>query len=138
MNNAKPLPLSPVAGLFLHSHASGRTHGCSATPSCNSVSVSSGNPVVLNVEPYTSSFDPFLSTAAEWPANTSRWDEVYHVPTSFNARDIPIWTPLTTPEGRHQGLGDKRVAALIATAPTTHLRTVSTRSRMQAGASTPN
>ena len=70
-----------LAGLSFHSHASGRRQGRSAAPQpCTCAhSGSSRNPIVMSVAGSARSPDPFLLSAAEWPANSTRWDEVSQV-----------------------------------------------------------
>ena len=108
INGDEHFTLPPLAGLSLHSHASGRTQGRSTVsqPSKGS-SGSSRNPIVMNVAP-SSSPDPFLSSAPGWPANSTAWDEVFQVAESFVRPDVPLWTPLTIPEERRQVFRDNK------------------------------
>ena len=97
INGDEHFTLPPLAGLSLHSHASGRTQGRSTVsqPSKGS-SGSSRNPIVMNVAP-SSSPDPFFSSAAEWPANSTAVDEVFQAAEYFATSDISLWSPPDQP-----------------------------------------
>ena len=60
----------------------------------------------MHVAPSARSHDPFLSSAAEWSANSTDWDDVFQVSESFNTPDIPLWTPLTNPKERRHVFRD--------------------------------
>ena len=59
---------------------------------------SSRNPTVINVAPSARFSDPFLSSAAELPADPPDSDEVFEVCESLATPDIPLWTPTTNPD----------------------------------------
>ena len=70
INGNKHFALSPPGGLLLLSHASGCTQSQSAAPKpFKGSSGSFRNAIVMNVAPSALSPDPFVSSAAEWPAN---------------------------------------------------------------------
>ena len=60
----------------------------------------------------SSSPDPFQPSAAEWPVNSTVWDEVFQVTESFATPDIPLWTPLTNPDERRQVFPDNKGRSL--------------------------
>ena len=70
INGNKHFALSPPGGLLLLSYASGCTQSQSAAPKpFKGSSGSFRNAIVMNVAPSALSPDPFVSSAAEWPAN---------------------------------------------------------------------
>ena len=108
INGDKYFTLPPRVGLSLHSHAGGPTQGRPAAPQpSKGSSGSSRTPFEMNIAT-SSSPDPFLSSAAEWPANSTVWDEVFQVAEFFATPDIPLWTPLTNPEERGQVFRDNK------------------------------
>ena len=107
INGDKHFTLPRLPGLSLHSHASRRKRGRPAAPQpYKGSSGSSRNPLVMHVAPSARSPDPFLSSEAEWSANSTDWDEVFQVSEYFNTPDIPLWTPLTNPSERRQVVRD--------------------------------
>ena len=102
--------LPPLAGLSLQQHAGSRSQSRSAAPSSRSGHVgSSHNPVVMSVahaDHYES--DPFSHTYNHWPADSADWDTVFQVSASFNNKDPPLWTTLTSPEARTRAFRDNR------------------------------
>ena len=106
INGGKHFSATPRG--FLIALACKRTHtrptGRSAV--LQGSSGSSRNPLVMHVAPSARSPDPFLSSEAEWSANSTDWDEVFQVSEYFNTPDIPLWTPLTNPSERRQVVRD--------------------------------
>ena len=120
INSDKHFTLPTLAGLSFHSHASRLTQARSAAPQpSKGSSGSSRNPTVMNVAP-SSSPDPLLSYAAEWPANLTDWDEIFEVSESFATIDIQWWTPLTNPEDG-KSVGTIRAAVSTAMVRVTRL-----------------
>ena len=98
INSDKHFTLPTLAGLSFHSHASRLTQARSAAPQpSKGSSGSSRNPTVMNVAP-SSSPDPFFSSAAEWPANSTAVDEVFQAAEYFATSDISLWSPPDHPE----------------------------------------
>ena len=104
----KYFTLPPLAGLSLHSHASGRTQGRPAPSPHKGTSGSPRNPNVMHVAPSARSPYPFSSSAAEWPANSTDWDQVFQVSYFFSTPDVPLWTPMINPEERRQVVRDNK------------------------------
>ena len=66
INGDRHCTLPPLAGLSLHSHASGHTQGLPAAPQrYKGSSGSFRNPIVTNVTPSAHSPGPFLASAAQ-------------------------------------------------------------------------
>ena len=138
INNEKHCTLRPLAGLSLHSHASRRTQGRSVAPqSFKGPSGSSRNPIVMNVAASGRSPDPFLPSAAEWPANSTDWDGVFQVSKSFPTKTFHYGRPLPLPKKGVKSLGRPRVTVSTAMARITHLRPALPRSPTLDTVSTP-
>ena len=112
INGDENFTLPPPAGLSLHSHTNGHTPGRPTASPHKGSSGSSRNLIVVHVALSARSPDPFLSSAAEWPANSTDWDVVFQVSESFNTPDIPFWTPLTKLEERWQVFRDNKSRCL--------------------------